>query len=101
MLTDARDFVVDPFGGSCITGEVAERLNRRWLCSELQEEYVLGAVGRFEGPAGYEEKLFPTGIANQEDTSYKICHPAALWTDDEGPLLPKDGGKKRQPTNGD
>jgi len=101
MLTDAGDFVVDPFGGSCITGEVAERLKRRWLCSELQEEYVRGAVGRFGDPAGNDAKLFPTGIAKQEDISYRIYNPASLWTDDEGPLLPKDGGRKRPAKNGD
>ncbi len=101
MLTDARDFVVDPFGGSCITGEVAERLNRRWLCIELQEDYVRGAVGRFEHQTGSEAVLFPTGIPKQEETSYKICHPGALWTDDEGEPLSKDGGKKRPSKNGD
>lgn len=35
MLTDKSDLVLDPFGGSCITGEVAERLQRRWVCGEL------------------------------------------------------------------
>jgi len=28
MLTDENDNVVDPFAGSCVTGEVAESLNR-------------------------------------------------------------------------
>ena len=31
------DVVLDPFGGSCITGEVAERLGRKWVCAELVE----------------------------------------------------------------
>lgn len=94
MLTDPGDFVVDPFGGSCITGEVAERLKRRWLCSELKEEYVQGAVGRFARPS-QEDKLLPVATTSQEETYYKIAHPASLWTDEEGDSLPKDGGKKR------
>ncbi len=32
MLTDKNDLVVDPFAGSCVTGEVAEALSRRWAC---------------------------------------------------------------------
>jgi DNA modification methylase len=50
MLTDPDDFVVDPFGGSCVTGEVCERLRRRWMCSELIADYLQGALGRFENP---------------------------------------------------
>ncbi len=48
MLTDPGDLVVDPFAGSCTTGAVAERLGRRWICYEIREEYLRGAVGRFE-----------------------------------------------------
>jgi DNA modification methylase len=47
MLTDPGDLVVDPFAGSCTTGAVAERLGRRWICYEIHEEYLRGAVGRF------------------------------------------------------
>ena len=52
MLTDPGDLVVDPFAGSCITGEVAERLKRQWVCGELVEDYLLGAQGRFARPEG-------------------------------------------------
>jgi DNA modification methylase len=48
MLTDLGDLVVDPFAGSCTTGAVAERLGRRWICYEIREEYLRGAIGRFE-----------------------------------------------------
>jgi DNA modification methylase len=51
LLTDPGDLVVDPFAGSCVTGAVAEQLGRRWLCIELSEEYLRGAVGRFDGQA--------------------------------------------------
>ena len=47
MLTDPGDRVLDPFAGSCVTGEVAERLERRWICVEREEDYLLGAKGRF------------------------------------------------------
>jgi len=49
MLTDPGDIVIDPFAGSCTTGEVCEKLNRRWQCIDLSEDYLKGAVGRFEG----------------------------------------------------
>ena len=48
MLTDPGDVVLDPFAGSCVTGEVAARLQRKWLCCELDEDYLLGALGRFQ-----------------------------------------------------
>ena len=47
MLTDVDDDVLDPFAGSCVTGEVCEKLERNWLCCEIVEEYVKGVVGRF------------------------------------------------------
>lgn len=48
MLTNKGDMVVDPFGGSCLTGAVAEHLDRKWICGEIMEEYLVGAKGRFE-----------------------------------------------------
>lgn len=47
MLTDENDLVIDPFGGSNTTGMVAESLNRRWISTELNEEYIAGSRGRF------------------------------------------------------
>lgn len=32
--------VLDPFGGSCATGQVAESLGRRWVALELAEDYI-------------------------------------------------------------
>ena len=40
MTTDPGDVVLDPFGGSCVTGEVAERLERKWICVEIVEAYL-------------------------------------------------------------
>lgn len=48
FLTEPGDLVVDPFAGSNITGEVAEKLGRRWLAFELVEEYLEASKFRFE-----------------------------------------------------
>lgn len=99
MLTDPGDTVVDPFGGSCVTGEAAESLNRKWHCCELIEEYLKGAVHRFDKStrdSGDDEKnLFGAKTKHGEPTTYKIFHPAAIWHELEDVPLPADGGKKR------
>ncbi len=87
MLTDKRDLVFDPFAGSCVTGEVCERLQRRWVCVDNLEEYLEGAKLRFIGNNSQK---------NKKTSTYNLSHPAALWNgvgDEE--LLPADGGKKR------
>jgi len=93
MLTDEADTVLDPFAGSCVSGEVAERLRRKWTCIEKVEEYVEGALGRFERPPEpQQETMFEVG---NHATSYKLHHPAAFWNGHEEPL-PPDGGKIRK-----
>lgn len=92
MLTDKGDFVFDPFAGSCVTGEVAERLGRKWTCSELVEDYLKGALGRFTRPADLRR---PT--VKDDDAYYKIPRPGLLWNGDDQPLS-SDGGKKRKIT---
>ena len=95
MVTDPGDLVVDPFGGSCVTGEVAERLGRRWVCSELIEDYLRGALGRFKCPTAHSRQpMLFNGVASFE-TSYRIFHPACLWTDETESRLPADGGQAR------
>jgi DNA modification methylase len=90
MLTDSDDLVIDPFAGSCVTGEVAERLKRRWICAELRQDYIDGAMGRFiennDSPAA------PNGDAMK---FYKLWHPGVLWTNTSMPPLSQDGGKER------
>lgn len=51
FLTDEGDMILDPFAGSCTTGEVSERLRRRWIGFELSEDYLEGAKFRFEREA--------------------------------------------------
>lgn len=47
FLTEPGDTVLDPFAGSNTTGEVAERLGRRWLAFESHAVYVAGSELRF------------------------------------------------------
>ena len=47
LATDEGDLVADFMGGSLTTAAVAERLNRRWISSELSLTYLRGAVARF------------------------------------------------------
>lgn len=47
MLTDRGDLVVDIFGGSNTTGQVAETEGRRWITFEALPEYVALSAFRF------------------------------------------------------
>ena len=86
MLTDKNDIVLDPFGGSCVTGEVCERLKRRWICCEMVEDYLKGAIGRFS------ENMSPV---ERDGITYSISKPGAMWGQETEGKLPDDGGKCR------
>lgn len=91
MLTDTGDSVFDPFAGSCVTGEVCERLVRNWTCCEIVEDYVEGAKGRFLASE-------PGPAKRKDPKHYKIGNPASLWngaSSESLKALPRDGGKKR------
>lgn len=47
MLTEPGDLVVDIFGGSNTTGQVAEAEGRRWMAFEALPEYVAASSFRF------------------------------------------------------
>ena len=87
LLTDPSDLVVDPFAGSCVTGVVAENLNRRWVCCELSEEYLLGAHARFV-PA-----VQP--LPQERSAPYEIAAPCSLPIGDDSTPLFQDGGRHR------
>ena len=89
--------MVDPFAGSCATGEAAERTDREWLCCDLVEEYLSGAIGRFKPNLNGKVKSDKTA-KEQEDSSYRIYKPGAMWKTAEHEPLPADGGAKRQPS---
>ena len=46
-LTVPGDVVLDPFGGSNVTGSVAQLLERRWIAIELSADYLTGSMARF------------------------------------------------------
>lgn len=48
FLTSPRNLVLDPFGGSNVTGAAAERLKRRWITIEANGHYIQGSLGRFD-----------------------------------------------------
>lgn len=90
MTTEPGDLVVDPFAGSCVTGEVCEQLNRKWICIDLVEDYLKGAVARFCG-----ETDSSTGKVSG-DMHYRVFHPASAWNSADEPALPEDGGRARR-----
>ena len=54
FLTEKNDLVIDPFGGSSMTGYVAEKLNRKWVSIELDKEFAATGIGRFKDPKPYK-----------------------------------------------
>jgi DNA modification methylase len=48
LLCSDDALILDPFAGSCTTGEVAENMGRYWICSDLEPQYLRGAKFRFE-----------------------------------------------------
>lgn len=89
MLTDEGDLVVDPFGGSCVTGAVCEALNRRWVCCEKDESYLKGAMSRFTENSNKNTKKQSKGI------TYSLPTPCSVLVADDDAPLAKDGGAKR------
>ena len=67
FLTKPRGLVLDPFGGSCVTGAAAEALKRRWVCVEQKAEYIRGAKARFHKKA--------TKASRRRPTRYEIFGP--------------------------
>jgi site-specific DNA-methyltransferase (cytosine-N4-specific) len=96
MLTDQGDLVFDPFGGSCVTGEVAERLKRKWICAEMLEEYLTGALGRFEGDSLTNQEAKLVRAEDEDSNYYRLPHPGILWNGTHSDKLTEDGGRQRQ-----
>lgn len=109
LLTDRGDFVVDPFAGSCVTGEACESLQRRWVCCDLEEDYLKGALSRFapapvqKGPERRAQKPARNPLRNGNGRDemaargkpYEIYPPCHLRVDDASTPLFKDGGQSR------
>ena len=94
MLTNSGDLVVDPFAGSCVTGEVCERTMRRWVCVELLHDYCEAALGRFVR----DPRTTAKSAVNPEDPSnyYRLPRPGILWNGEDDDWLPEDGGRNRR-----
>ena len=102
MLTDPGDRVLDPFAGSCVTGAVAEQLGRHWICCEQDEDYLKGAMARFQaerGPADKTKALFPGGgnAPIGKKSFYTINPPCSVAVDETSVALVQDGGLNRPP----
>jgi hypothetical protein len=83
--------VVDPFAGSCVTEEVAKRLERQWVCIEMERSYLEGAKGRFLGPAPSNGTHHSPG-----EEFYRVPRAGLLWNGSDESPLPTDGGKEDQ-----
>ncbi|MEO3946212.1 site-specific DNA-methyltransferase [Gorillibacterium sp. CAU 1737] len=98
FLTDPGDIVLDPFGGSCVTGKVAEQLGRHWNCIELNAGYLQGAISRFETATATDQKdgkKSKKAKTKSKSVKYEIWAPCSLpLNDNEEPLI-ADGGQKR------
>ena len=94
MLTEPGDFVVDPFAGSCVTGEVCERLGRRWACIEIMRNYCEAALGRFV--CDPQEAAKPAANPESSSNYYRLPRPGILWSGERDEPLPGDGGQSRQ-----
>ena len=49
FLTTPKNLILDPFAGSNTTGAAAERLKRRWISIEADQDYIETSRGRFSG----------------------------------------------------
>ena len=93
MLTERGDLVIDPFAGSCVTGEVCERTERRWICIELLKDYCQAALGRFVRDP--RETAKPVANSGDPSNYYRVPRPGILWNGNADSRLFEDGGKQR------
>lgn len=101
MLTDRGDVVLDPFAGSCATGEVCERLERNWVCVELRREYLEGALGRFDPAYRTSGRTSSNSIRTSSHSSsvqdfYRLPRVGISWNGNTKNMLAKCGGKYRK-----
>ena len=51
FLTEKTDLILDPFAGSNTAGYIAEKLERRWIAVEVNEDYARDSMIRFQDPS--------------------------------------------------
>ena len=76
FLTNRNSMILDPFAGSNVTGEAAERLGRKWISVEKKENYIRSSLFRFfdeitlEKKYGFEKKAsVPKKIQSDSNSS--------------------------------
>jgi site-specific DNA-methyltransferase (cytosine-N4-specific) len=58
LLDEKPKLIVDPFGGSNVTGAVAEDRGHRWVVFEQEDKYMRGSMLRFlDGPLFSDAKV--------------------------------------------
>lgn len=63
FLTDPDDVVLDPFAGSNVTGEAAQKWGRKWISIESELSYLEGSLFRFfDETALYEKYGFKKAV---------------------------------------
>jgi len=62
FLTQPGDLILDPFGGSNVTGAAAESLGRQWISMELDPVYARASRFRFEN-----QHQHPTAAASARE----------------------------------
>ena len=79
FLTEPGDAVLDIFGGSGTTGEVAEQLGRNWITIDLELDYVVASAFRFASDRGSDEisRLLST-IRSREVPTIRPIQPQLL-----------------------
>ena len=80
FLTEPGDVVLDIFGGSNVTGQVAESEGRRWMSCDLVRDYVAASAFRFL-PANCSADLVKQVYGDIMSGGY-VQMPEKLWQPD-------------------
>ncbi len=90
FLTEEGDLVLDPFAGSCTTGEAAERLSRRWIGFEPVPDYLDGAPSALKGATSNRNHRHPcpTPTTAARPTGKSLCSESAETRKPIRPHLP-------------
>ena len=92
FLTDEHDLVVDIFAGSNTTGEVADRLGRRWIACDLDRDYLVASALRFfEEPISKRQRQLFERIKSARDLPIDLTKARRQG----GLFSVKDGGLSR------
>ncbi|GIW03510.1 MAG: methyltransferase [Thermomicrobiales bacterium] len=78
LLTRPDDLVLDIFAGSNTTGEVAERLCRRWLAFEIEPQYVASSILRFVDDDDMAAKLYEQVLSGESCLVPTLSQPMLL-----------------------